>query len=178
MKNFKQLGALTIAASLIAPTAMAQDSWTEETLLEALAGPLTRSLTGCDRSEAIDPDAIDAATKRSANLSIEFEFGSAKVKEGGMVSLLGKSLSNPRLACHDFLLAGHTDAVGGDDQNLALSKARATALRAYLMEKYEVDAARLVIRGYGETDLKNKDDPNADENRRVEVITLTSKKSN
>lgn len=165
-------------ASLMATSATGQENWTEGALLEALAGPLTRSLTGCDRAEAIDPDAIDAATKRSANLAIEFEFGSAKVKEGGMVALLGKSLSNPRLVCHDFLLAGHTDAVGSDAQNLALSKARAASLRKYLMEKYEVDQARLVIRGYGETDLKNTGDPSADENRRVEVITLTSKKNN
>ena len=175
----QSIGAFLLSGALcLGGPAAAQDSWTEDTLIEALAGPLTRSLTGCDRDTAVDPDMVEEASLRRANLAVEFAFGSARVKPDGVVALLGKSLSNPRLACHDFLLAGHTDAVGSDAANLALSEARAAALRAYLVETYGIEPERLVTRGYGENRLKSPEIPDAAENRRVEIITLTTRKAN
>ena len=45
---------------------------------------------------------------------------------------------------------GHTDAVGSDAYNLELSRARARAVRDYLVQRHGVDAARLKTVGYGE----------------------------
>jgi len=48
------------------------------------------------------------------------------------------------------LVEGHTDNVGDDEENLALSQERANAVMKYLTDK-KVDASRLNAVGYGET---------------------------
>ena len=40
------------------------------------------------------------------------------------------------------------------------------------MENYKIPAENLVSAGYGESDLKNKADPTAAENRRVQVVNM------
>lgn len=64
---------------------------------------------------------------------------------------------------------GHTDSSGNDDANMALSKARAAAVVAYLTDKGDVDAARLTSEGYGETQpvADNKTSAGRAKNRRV-----------
>ena len=83
---------------------------------------------------------------------------------------LGKALSDPKLAGGTFLIAGHTDAKGSDAYNLALSQRRAASVKAFLIKTYHVDGERLSAIGFGEEQLKNKDDPLADENRRVQIV--------
>ena len=48
-----------------------------------------------------------------------------------------------------ILLSGHTDNVGGTEDNQQLSEARAKAVRTYLIEA-GIDAARLEAKGFGE----------------------------
>ena len=92
------------------------------------------------------------------------------------MTALGKALTNPELKGTTFVLAGHTDAKGGDSYNQDLSERRADSLKKYLMEKYGIAAADLVTVGYGKTKLKNASDPAADENRRVQVVNMASSK--
>ncbi len=47
-------------------------------------------------------------------------------------------------------IAGHTDNVGGEADNLKLSEARAAAVKTYLVER-AVDASRITTRGYGKS---------------------------
>ena len=68
---------------------------------------------------------------------------------------LGKALTDSSLKGGTFVLAGQTDAVGS--------------------EEYNQDPDRLVTAGYGKTRLKNKDNPKAPENRRVEVVNMADK---
>ena len=75
------------------------------------------------------------------------------------VTALGKALTNPELKGTTFVLAGHTDATGGDTYNQDLSERRADSLKKYLMEKYGIAAADLVTVGYGKTKLKNASRP-------------------
>jgi outer membrane protein OmpA-like peptidoglycan-associated protein len=76
-----------------------------------------------------------------------------------------------------FLVAGHTDAKESHDHNLNLSDRRAKAVRSFLIDKFGIDPERLVAVGFGEEQLKNKDDPLAAENRRVQVINMASRQA-
>ena len=62
---------------------------------------------------------------------------------------------------------GHTDAPGSEVYNLQLSQRRAAAVATYLVQKQGVDAARLVVLGFGEGVplVENAYDPR---NRRVQ----------
>ncbi len=66
-------------------------------------------------------------------------------------------------------VVGHTDDVGPDDENLALSQSRAEAVVARLIE-LGVAEARLNARGEGETQplVPNEDDESRASNRRIE----------
>ncbi len=66
------------------------------------------------------------------------------------------------------IVEGHTDSVGADAYNLALSQRRADAVRKYLIDK-GVAADRLQAKGYGETQpaADNKTAEGRSQNRRV-----------
>jgi outer membrane protein OmpA-like peptidoglycan-associated protein len=67
-------------------------------------------------------------------------------------------------------IAGHTDDVGDDAANLALSQARAEAVRDYLVKKGIVPE-RITAKGYGETQpaATNQTEAGKQQNRRTEV---------
>ena len=70
----------------------------------------------------------------------------------------------------EFAIAiiGHTDGLGDDDYNLALSQRRAEAVKSYLVSTYNVDPSRLVTVGRGESELLDAANPESPINRRVE----------
>jgi outer membrane protein OmpA-like peptidoglycan-associated protein len=74
---------------------------------------------------------------------------------------------------------GHTDNRGEPDKNLVLSQQRADAVVAYLMGK-GIDAARLIARGYGDTQPLVPDAINDSEhakNRRVQFLIVSEPKA-
>lgn len=100
-----------------------------------------------------------------------FATGKSDLKPGAMdrlsklVAFLGKYPDRT------VIIEGHTDSVGSDETNQALSQRRADAVRAYLMAQ-GVAANRVVAVGKGES-LPVADNGNAagrQQNRRVEVI--------
>jgi outer membrane protein OmpA-like peptidoglycan-associated protein len=70
-------------------------------------------------------------------------------------------------------VSGHTDDVGTDENNLALSRNRAKAVYDYLVSK-NIPAVRLSSKGYGEVKplLPNTNAENRQVNRRVEFTIL------
>lgn len=70
-------------------------------------------------------------------------------------------------------IAGHTDNVGKDADNLKLSQQRAEAIRNYLVKK-GIQPARVVAKGYGATlpIADNATDEGRQKNRRTEVKIL------
>lgn len=70
-----------------------------------------------------------------------------------------------------FGIEGHTDNVGGDAHNQALSDKRALAVKAYLVAA-GVDAGRLSTQGFGATKpvASNDTELGRSQNRRVEVV--------
>jgi outer membrane protein OmpA-like peptidoglycan-associated protein len=86
-----------------------------------------------------------------------------------------QALSSDQLKTSSFLIGGHTDAKGAPDYNQRLSEARATAVKAFLAGNFQVNPQQLISVGYGEEDLKNPNDPQAAENRRVTIVNLVAR---
>jgi outer membrane protein OmpA-like peptidoglycan-associated protein len=77
---------------------------------------------------------------------------------------------NPREV---FLVEGHTDAVGADEDNLSLSDRRAESVAVALTEQFGVPPENMVTQGYGEQELKVPTMGPSRENRRVAVRRIT-----
>jgi outer membrane protein OmpA-like peptidoglycan-associated protein len=134
----------------------------------------TRQITVEERDQVVK--LIDESKSPNVDVQILFAFDSADILPEAKPSLdeLGKALTDPKLTGGAFLIAGHTDAKGSGDYNLALSQRRAASVKAFLVETYKVDDGRLSVIGFGEEQLKNKEDPLADENRRVQIVNTGS----
>ncbi|NNE24491.1 MAG: OmpA family protein [Rhizobiales bacterium] len=72
-----------------------------------------------------------------------------------------------------FMVEGHTDAVGSDGYNLALSTRRAEAVKEALLEFFVIEPENLATIGYGEQFLKIPTPDAEQENRRVSVRRIT-----
>ena len=109
--------------------------------------------------------------------AITFDTGSAAVRRSQLPALdeVGLAMSavvdeNPAAV---FLIEGHTDAVGGDVANLALSDRRAETVAALLTDRYGIPPENLVVEGYGEQFLKVPTEAAERANRRVTVRNIT-----
>jgi OOP family OmpA-OmpF porin len=71
-----------------------------------------------------------------------------------------------------ILIEGHTDNVGTPASNLALSEARAAAVKAALVADYAADEARITTKGMGDTKpvVPNATSAGRAQNRRVEIV--------
>lgn len=137
----------------------------------AEAAGQTRALRPGAASMSTAPAAAPAKPKpASINMQINFEYNSAEIagSSARTMATLAKALASPQLEGRRFTVIGHTDASGSAAYNKALSDRRAAAVRNYLIEN-GVASSRLKAAGKGESQLLNSDDPNAAENRRVEI---------
>jgi outer membrane protein OmpA-like peptidoglycan-associated protein len=100
-----------------------------------------------------------------------FDFDSAELRPESITELerLVSFMNNVPFAT--ALIEGHTDSVGADAYNLALSDRRAKSVFDYLTSR-GVDPARLKSVGKGETDpvADNSTEEGRQENRRVLLI--------
>lgn len=109
--------------------------------------------------------------KPSVDLSIQFEFDSAKLLPESKVLLdsLAKAINSDKLKGYGFVVEGHTDAVGAQEYNQSLSSKRAIAVSNYLAG-LGVNRSRLKTIGKGSNDPLFPDKPDSAENRRVKII--------
>src|SRR5262249_29251750 len=91
------------------------------------------------------------------------------------VTALGQALSSSELKGNTFIVAGHTDAKGGETNNRGFSRRVAEAGKGFLREKHRIDARALVPAGNGKQQLKNTANPFASENRRVQLVNMADK---
>lgn len=121
--------------------------------------------------------ATAAKDKPNIDLEITFDYNSANISAKSMPSVqaLGRALTNPDIKGSTFVVAGHTDAAGGEGYNQDLSERRADAIKRYLVDKYSIPAADLVTVGYGKSKLKDPSQPMAEVNRRVQVVNMENK---
>jgi outer membrane protein OmpA-like peptidoglycan-associated protein len=123
-------------------------------------------------------EAVAAAEDKrlpSVDLEVPFAYNSDAigVEAVAVLRTLGAALRDPSLAEDRFLIAGHTDAKGGQRFNLDLSRRRAESVRRFLVGQLGIAANRLVARGFGFTHPKNHAEPLAAENRRVQIVNLS-----
>jgi outer membrane protein OmpA-like peptidoglycan-associated protein len=158
---------------LVAPQADQAAAAAEGRLLQNIRGRATRSLSASEREE------ISAIAKDKPNIDLEitFDYNSADISTKSLPSVqaLGKALTNPDLKGSTFVVAGHTDAAGGEAYNQDLSERRADSIKRYLTGKYSIAAADLVTVGYGKSKLKDPANPLAEMNRRVQVVNMANK---
>ncbi len=112
--------------------------------------------------------------QRSIDLDIRFALDSAALAPEARQQLdeLGYAITSESLSRLRFRIAGHTDASGSAQHNLALSAARAASVRDYLIAKFRVDPARLESIGFGKDHLKDPSNPRSGVNRRVEITSI------
>jgi outer membrane protein OmpA-like peptidoglycan-associated protein len=141
--------------------------------IESIRNKSSRSLTTTER----DHIATIAKEHPSVDIEINFPFSSSDVGPTAVpaVTALGRALSSPELKGGTFVVAGHTDAVGSYASNQELSERRAESVKRYLVTNFQIPAASLVTVGYGKSKLKNESNPNAAENRRVQIINMEEK---
>ena len=145
----------------------------ETGFVNTLRNRKTRSLSLGERQEIAEL----AATKPKIDLEIQFDYNSADISKGSTsaVQELGKALSSPDLKGSTFVVAGHTDAIGGEVYNQELSERRADTIKKYLTEKYGIAGSDLVTVGYGESKPKDANAPMDPTNRRVQVVNMDTK---
>jgi flagellar motor protein MotB len=102
---------------------------------------------------------------------IYFDFASDRIRPESipiLEEIAGLMKHNP-----DWQLSinGHTDNVGGDASNLRLSRQRAAAVKAALVDRYGISESRLNTGGFGASQPYEKNDTpeGRSRNRRVEL---------
>jgi len=126
----------------------------------------TSAHTSSSTAAAPDDSAADAA---ALSLPVRFGFDSSDILPSARSQLdavaEGIKLLSPKSI---VTIEGHTDAIGSDAYNLELSRARAHAVRDYLVKRHGIDAARLKAVAYGKSRPIEGSDPKAAVNRRVQ----------
>jgi outer membrane protein OmpA-like peptidoglycan-associated protein len=123
----------------------------------------------------LDAKAMARAIAEKGKLTlygVKFDFNQATIKPESETVLkeVGAVLTqDPNLRLR---IEGHTDNVGKPAYNLELSKKRAEAVKQYLADKFQIDAARLTTNGFGDTKpiAKNDTEQGRAQNRRVELV--------
>jgi outer membrane protein OmpA-like peptidoglycan-associated protein len=123
------------------------------------------------------PTSADAgkAAMATKTLTVTFRFGSAELDENGKTVIeIGFADVARQFGGSRVRLVGHTDSVGSDDANMALSRRRAQSVRDYLIRRYRFDSDRFITVGKGETQPVASNDTEAgrSKNRRVDFEIL------
>lgn len=101
-----------------------------------------------------------------------FDFDKSTLNHRGAkknLKILTDALTGPK-GLSKLVIEGHTDYMGSDSYNLALSRRRAAALKTWLVQENVVKAGQVITVGYGESRpvATNKTESGRELNRRVE----------
>jgi OmpA-OmpF porin, OOP family len=121
---------------------------------------------------ALDIDAAIKSDGKIALYGILFDTGKASITPESMKAIkeIGTYLkTNPGVS---IFVVGHTDNVGDYQMNMKLSKSRAETVKNELINKYGIDAIRLIAEGIGQLSpvSSNETEEGRKLNRRVEIV--------
>lgn len=131
----------------------------------------------CAECPACPPPPVVVAPKPAIiekgrqTLDVKFDFDKSTVKnvyQKDINDLIEVMKDYPDL---NVIIEGHTDSIGTDAYNKNLSQERATAVKAYMVDKGGIDAGRMKAIGYGEEKpiASNSTKEGRSQNRRVEA---------
>jgi outer membrane protein OmpA-like peptidoglycan-associated protein len=130
---------------------------------------LTRSIRELVEGPAATPPEHAQRRAEALSIPIRFEFDSSEILPVARQQLDAIAEGIRRLPVSRVVtIEGHTDAIGTDDYNLALSLRRATAVKNYLVHAHGIDPVRLQETGFGRQRPLAGTRPEAAENRRVQ----------
>lgn len=150
----------------------------EADILQAfMAPPLYR----IERAYSLEEICLNKALRdrmRSVDLdTITFDFGSWALTDDQIPHVAAVVAAMRAVLARDpsevFLVEGHTDAVGSDEDNLTLSDRRAETVASILSERFGIPAENLTTQGYGKRYLKIPTDAPNRANRRVTLQRIT-----
>lgn len=115
-------------------------------------------------------------TQRGLVISLSdilFDVGKSTLKAGSQASIGRIAVVLTQYPQHQILVEGHTDATGGDEFNLQLSRDRASSVRTALVAG-GVEAGRITAEGFGESRpvASNDNAAGRQQNRRVEIVIV------
>jgi outer membrane protein OmpA-like peptidoglycan-associated protein len=143
---------------------------TKEEIIESIRA---KQLTRCPR---FDPKAGCGTAQPAEGIDVEIHFGRGSAMLGtaavSQLRALGADLGKPEHKGAGLLVAGYTDASGGDAYNQRLSERRAGAVKRFLVTRFNVPDDTVIAVGHGKAQPKNAADPYDGENRRVQVALL------
>ncbi|WP_425419545.1 OmpA family protein [Oricola indica] len=141
------------------------------------APPVERVENDYTLREVRESERLRAKVRRVDLDTITFETGSAIVRESQVPLLEDMARAVLALIEQDpstvILVEGHTDAIGSDVSNLALSDRRAETVARIMVERYGVPPENLVTQGYGEQFLKIDTERAEAQNRRATIRNIT-----
>lgn len=180
----RNLPLAALLALAVASPALAQPP-PPDPLAESIVRNLTRGIRIPGQDGAAAPPLpnsgpVQAATTDSGRpavaLMVTFATGSAALtpEAEALIASLARALTAPELARSRFRIEGHTDAVGSEAMNQALSERRAAAVRDHLVQRHGIAPERLTTVGFGEIRplIPTPDGTPEARNRRVQVINL------
>ena len=120
---------------------------------------------------------VGEGIKVEFNEKILFAFSKSDLSDSAKMNLNNLATilkNNPNT---NIEIQGHTDSRGTEEYNMGLSLRRADAVRDYLISQ-DIDAARMTVKGYGETaPAYSNDTPEGmAQNRRVEFLITANDK--
>jgi len=173
--RFTSRAALILAVALIAgagPSATPSCAQEKRNTLDTI----DREVSATEIAEALKPRLMrslgPAAPKENAAIvALTFGTGSAELTASSR-AMLGKfGEAFKELQGVPVIIEGHADPRGGESYNLELSRRRAGAVRDYLVAHLGNDPKQFQVVGFGQTRLKDPENPTAKINRRVEFVT-------
>jgi outer membrane protein OmpA-like peptidoglycan-associated protein len=150
------------AAAAKRVTDFADQSFSASDVVSALAPRhLTRGLTIGE----------DESATRKISMQLRFARNSAELTAEAKrrLDVVASALKEAELADAKLIVSGHTDVTGRYERNLELSRARAEAVKAYLVTVHEIAAERLRAIGRGPNELLDESHPTSPVNRRVQL---------
>ena len=149
-----------------------KETWQARVVAPARTQPSQRTgvvVPGVAPADADGPRSDD----RSGSDGVAIYFGPDSARLSGEATAqlrkLAQALAKPQFTDIQWLIEGHTDAMGPSEYNQTLSERRAQSAHRYLVTECGIDPRRLTAVGRGESAPYDRRNPGASANRRVRI---------